>query len=236
MRGYEERLQRVAVAGGADLHICTLFDRQQYADLDGAAEAAGTSPANWPLFGQLWPSALKLADPLQSWMLGERRKREIGCGLALASVVIHRRGGNVTSSDCHPRTETFLRSNLKLNELPDLQYRTGHWQRANSLLGCLGLIVGSDLLYERSPPEQRAAFVQVHASPQAEVLTGRSESRQPQRVPSRHGAAGFLADGNTPRQAPCRRQPIPRSTAALAPSAPPVIAGAITSRKVQRHR
>ncbi len=170
MRDYEVRLQRVAVAGGADLHIRSLFDRQQYADLDGAAEAAGISPANWPLFGQLWPSALKLADLMQSWTLGERRILEIGCGLALASVVIHRRGGNVIASDCHPLTEAFLRSNLKLNELPDFQHRTGHWQRANPLLGCFDVIVGSDLLYERSQLEQLAAFVQVHASPQAGVL------------------------------------------------------------------
>lgn len=170
MRGYEVRLQRVAVAGGADLHIRSLLDRRQYADADGAGEAAGISPASWPLFGQLWPSAHKLADLMQSWTLGERRILEIGCGLALASIVIHRRGGNVTASDCHPLTETFLRANLKLNELPDLPYRTGHWQRANPRLGCFDLIVGSDLLYERSQPKQVAAFIQVHASPQAEVL------------------------------------------------------------------
>jgi 2-polyprenyl-3-methyl-5-hydroxy-6-metoxy-1,4-benzoquinol methylase len=170
MLGYDVRRQLVTVAGGADLHIRSLLDCQQYADPDGAAEAAGISPASWPLFGQLWPSAHKLADLMQSWALDERRILEIGCGLALASIVIHRRGGNVTASDCHPLTETFLQANLKLNELPDLQYRTGHWQRANPRLGFFDLIVGSDLLYERSHPEPLAAFIELHASPQAEVL------------------------------------------------------------------
>jgi predicted nicotinamide N-methyase len=170
MRGYQVRLQRVAIAGGADLHIRSLLDNQQYADPDDAAEAVGISPASWPLFGQLWPSAYKLADLMQSWTFGERRILEIGCGLALARIVIHRRGGNVIASDCHPLAETFLRANLKLNELPNLQYRTGYWQRANPLLGRFDLIVGSDILYERSQPEQLAAFVQVHALPRAEVL------------------------------------------------------------------
>jgi 2-polyprenyl-3-methyl-5-hydroxy-6-metoxy-1,4-benzoquinol methylase len=170
MRGYEVRLQLVSVAGGADLHICSLLDTQQYADPDGAAEVAGISPASWPLFGQFWFSAHKLADLMQPWTLDERRILEVSCGPAPASIVVHRRGGNVTASDCHPLTGTFLRANLKLNELPDLQYRTGHWQRANPRLGCFDLIVGSDLLYERSYPEQLAAFIQLHASPQAEVL------------------------------------------------------------------
>jgi len=168
--GYEVKLQRVAVAGGADLQIRSLLDRQQYADPDGEAEAAGISAANWPLFGQLWPSAQKLADLMQAWAFGERRILEAGCGLALASMVIHRRGGNVTASDCHPLTAAFLRANLLLNELSGLRYRTGHWQRRNPLLGRFDVIIGADLLYERSHPEDLTAFIQAHASAQAEVL------------------------------------------------------------------
>ena len=170
MPGYEVKLQRVAVAGGADLQIRSLLDLQQYADPDGDAEAAGISAASWPLFGQLWPSAQKLADLMQAWAIGERRILEVGCGLALASMVVHRRGGKVTASDCHPLTEAFLRANLLLNELPALRYQTGHWQRTNPLLGSFDLIMGSDLLYERSHPEDLTAFIQVHACAQAEVL------------------------------------------------------------------
>lgn len=163
-------LQSVAVAGGADLQIRSLLDRRQYADPDGAALAAGVSAASWPLFGLVWPSALKLADLMQTWALGNRRILEIGCGLGLASLVIHRRHGDITPSDCHPLTESFLRANLLLNGLPHLTYRTGHWQRANPLLGTFDLIVGSDVLYERDHPAQLAMFLQIHAAEQAEVL------------------------------------------------------------------
>jgi len=170
MPGYRVKLQQVPIAGGADLQIRSLLDRRQYADPDGEAEAAGISPACWPLFGQIWPSAQKLADLMQSWPIEGRHILEIGCGLALASIVIHRRQGDVTASDCHPLTEAFLHANLQLNGLPGLQYRVGHWQRANPRLGKFDLIVGSDVLYERNQPEHLAAFIRLHASPRAEVL------------------------------------------------------------------
>jgi len=170
MPGYQVKLQHVRVAGGADLRIRSLLDCQQYADPDGAADAAGISAANWPLFGQIWPSSEKLADLMQAWAFGDCRVLEAGCGLALASMVIHRRGGNVTASDCHPLTEKFLRANLLLNQLPGLPYRTGHWLRANPQLGTFDLIIGADLLYDRGQPGPLAAFIGEHAAPQAEVL------------------------------------------------------------------
>lgn len=170
MPGYAVKFQQIAVTGGAPLQIRSLLDRQQYADPHGTAAAAGISPACWPLFGQLWPSAQKLADLMQAWEIGKRRVLEIGCGLGLASLVIHRRQGDITASDCHPLTEAFLQANLHLNDLPALQYRTGNWGRANPTLGAFDLIIGSDVLYERSQPEQLAAFIQLHAAAQAEVL------------------------------------------------------------------
>lgn len=170
MPGYEVKFQRVTVSGGAELSIRSLLDRQQYADPLGEAAAAGISPACWPLFGQVWPSACKLADIMQTRQIEGRRILEIGCGLALASLVIHRRLGNVTASDCHPLTESFLRANLDLNALPALPYHTGNWGRSNPGLGEFDLIIGSDVLYERDQPEQLAAFIQLHAAPRAEVL------------------------------------------------------------------
>jgi methylase of polypeptide subunit release factors len=57
---------------------------------------------------------------------------EIGCGLGLASMVIHHRHGDATASDCHPRTEAFLQANLLLTQLPAMKYLTGNWSRAQS--------------------------------------------------------------------------------------------------------
>lgn len=170
MPGYDVKLERVAVTGGADLEIRSLLDRLQYADPDGAAALARISPATWPLFGQIWPSARILAGLMQCQPLASHRFLEIGCGLALASLVLHRRGGDITASDCHPLTETFLRDNLRRNLLPPMKYSTGNWLHPNPALGRFDVLIGSDLLYERDHPEQLADFIERHAGPSAEVL------------------------------------------------------------------
>lgn len=175
MPGYLTKQELIAVAGEADLIIRSLLDRQQFADPLGAAEQLGISSSNWPLFGLLWPSSAHLAArlALRPVRAGERIL-EIGCGLALASLVGHRRGADVTASDCHPLTETFLLENLRLNGLQPMKYRLGQWGVAAGLLatdvqGCFDLIIGSDLLYERDADDTLVAFIARHAAPLAEV-------------------------------------------------------------------
>ena len=175
MSGYLTKQETIAVAGEADLVIRSLLDRQQFADPLGVAERLGISSSNWPLFGLLWPSAAHLAArlALRPVVAGERIL-EIGCGLALASLVGHRRGADVTASDCHPLTESFLLENLRLNGLGPMKYRRGQWgvaagRLATDVQGCFDLIIGSDLLYERDADDTLVAFIARHAAPRAEV-------------------------------------------------------------------
>lgn len=74
--------------GVPTLVIRSLLDRQQFSDPLGLAERMGISSATWPLFGLLWPSGALLAAHMAARVLrpGERIL-EIGCGLALASLV-----------------------------------------------------------------------------------------------------------------------------------------------------
>lgn len=167
---YNVRFEQVAVAGGANLHICALSDRQQFDDPHGEAAAAGVPAASWPHFGQIWPSSRKLADLMQTWTLAGRRILEVGCGLGLASLVMHRRQGNVVATDHHPLAAAFLRSNSRLNALAALDFRAADWRNLNPQLGCFDLIVGSDVLYERDHPDQLAGFIDRHSTTHAEVL------------------------------------------------------------------
>jgi predicted nicotinamide N-methyase len=168
--GYLVKQESIAIDGGASLNIRSLLDQQQFHDPLGIALALGVSSATWPLFGLVWPSARKMADVMQTWPISNLRILEIGCGLGLASLVIHRRLGNVTASDYHPYTERFLSANLLLNDMHTLPYVSGHWERANPLLGEFDLIIGSDVLYERDHPQQLAGFIQRHAAAHAQVL------------------------------------------------------------------
>ncbi|MBI2770823.1 MAG: SAM-dependent methyltransferase [Burkholderiales bacterium] len=167
--GYKTKLETVH-GSGADIVLRSLLDRVQYHDPDGAAEREGISAAAWPLFGILWPSGQVLAGAMVSFELEGQRILELGCGLALASLVLHRRGGDITASDCHPLAADFLVENLRLNHLPAMKYETGNWSRANPRLGLFDLIIGSDLLYDRGQPEALSQFIDRHSETAVEVL------------------------------------------------------------------
>jgi predicted nicotinamide N-methyase len=179
MPGYEVKVQTLAIGGAADLQIRSLFDNDQFADPAGAAEALGISPAQWPLFGQVWPSGLHLAAAMAVRPLTDgERILEIGCGLALASLVCHRRGAEVTASDIHPLAGAFLLENLRLNALAPMRYCHGDWSEdaaaaeggAPKVQGRFDLIIGSDVLYERDGGGALAAFIERHALPRCELL------------------------------------------------------------------
>jgi len=179
MPGYDIKVQTLAIDGVADLQIRSLLDNQQFADPAGAAEALGISSAQWPLFGQVWPSGLHLAAAMAVRPLAEgERILEIGCGLALASLVCHRRGAEVTASDIHPLAGAFLLENLRLNELAPMRYCHGDWSEDAAppasgqprVQGRFDLIIGSDVLYERDDGGALAAFIEKHALPACELL------------------------------------------------------------------
>lgn len=169
MTDYHVKYETVTV-GGTDYLIRSLLDLQQYFDPHGEAELAGISPASWSLFGHIWPSARVLAKAMHTFDLAGKRILEIGAGLALASLVIHRRAGNMTVSDWHPLSQSFLKENLLLNKLGPLKYRTGNWEVSNPDLGLFDLIIGSDVLYERQQPGQLAGFIDRHAARSAQVI------------------------------------------------------------------
>lgn len=169
MPSYQVKYQTVTVAGH-DYKIRSLLDLQQYADPDGESERAGLSPANWSLFGKIWPSSRVLALAMDSFDLAGKRILEIGAGLGLASLVIHRRKGDITVSDWHPLSRDFLKKNLSLNSLAPLEHQNGNWAEIDYDLGQFDLIIGSDILYERQQEGLLSAFIDRHASKSAEII------------------------------------------------------------------
>ena len=89
---YHTKTETIKIDGVDDLVIRSLLDRQQFYDPKGAAARLGICSASWSLFGMLWPSSIRLASALALRPVNADEKiLEIGCGLALASLVAHRR-------------------------------------------------------------------------------------------------------------------------------------------------
>lgn len=188
--GYRTRVQAVSV-GGIDLTIRSLFDLDQHSDPDGTARARGIDERTWSHFGHPWPAGLVLAGELAQRALSGVRMLEVGCGLAVASLVAHCRQADVTACDRHPLTETFLHENLRLNDLPSLAFRAVDWNDPDVTLGAFDLIAGSDLLYDHVDPAALVRFVVRHAAPGAEVLIADLGRRRLDRFTQAMAAFGF---------------------------------------------
>jgi predicted nicotinamide N-methyase len=182
--GYLTKLENVPVLGVDDLIIRSLLDKNQFYDPLDEALNLGISSAAWPLFGLLWPSGQRMAERMALRPVTSERILEIGCGLGLSSLIAHRRGANVTASDCHPLTHAFLDENTRLNGLPPMNYRHGLWGTAavredglpvltsaqdDDVSGLFELIVGSDILYERDDEGTLAHFIAAHAAVVSEI-------------------------------------------------------------------
>ena len=129
-----------------------------------------------PMFGVLWPAGIALAEEMSSFAVDGKRILEAGCGLALPSLVLKRRGADVTATDHHPLVEEFLKLNIKLNDLPHIPFKRADWLHAD--LGRFDLIIGADLLYEPDQPALLASFLERHAAPGAEIVIADPGRRQ----------------------------------------------------------
>src|SRR5690606_14503357 len=142
--------------GAHQWQIRALSNHMQYADPGGQAARAGICSASWSLFGQLWPASQAPARAVKQIDIHNLRILEIGCGLGLPSLVLQRRGADVTASDHHPLSESFLDYNAALNHLPAIPYLDLPWTDGHEDVGHFDLIVGSDILYERNHADMLA--------------------------------------------------------------------------------
>lgn len=156
--------------GDMDIHIRTLRDTLQFEDINGEAQKLGISSATWPLFGVLWPSNQLLARLMLDYYVNGKRVLEVGCGIALASLILNQRSADITATDYHPETEKFLVHNVKLNDGKKIPFvRTG-WADQDDDLGKFDLIIGSDILYEVEHVNLLSAFINRHARGHCDVI------------------------------------------------------------------
>ena len=190
--------------GETDIHVQTLRDRQQYADDQKVAEDCGVPPALWPLFGVVWESGEVLARLMHVQNIEGVRILELGCGIAMASLVLHCRGADITATDYHPEAGVFLSRNLALNSLGPLRFvRTG-WSEAAADLGQYDLLIGSDLLYEEASVEALPGFINRHGADDCKVIIVDPGRGLAARFSRRMMEAGFDRDTAKPDGVPAQ--------------------------------
>ena len=153
-----------------DIHLCTLRNKQEFYDPVGIAEKLGICSASWPMFGVIWPSSLVLAHYIFDYDTGSKRILEVGCGMALSSLLLNKQCADITATDYHPETQKFLQRNTLLNEDRAIAFEQIDWVVKNDKLGLFDMIIGSDLLYEDSHIELLASFIEGHSKPDCEVI------------------------------------------------------------------
>lgn len=174
-----------------DIHLCTLRNLQEYYDPNGVAENLGISSANWPLFGVIWPSSLVLAHYLWDYNTASKRILEVGCGMALSSLMLNKQCADITATDYHPETEKFLRRNTQLNKGQPIVFERINWAASLSNLGLFDLIIGSDLLYEEEHIDLLTNFINAHAKPECEVILVDPGRGRKNKISDRMRALGY---------------------------------------------
>lgn len=110
-----------------------------------------------PMFGVIWPAARAVAARVAELGpdVADRRCLELGCGLALPSLVAARLGAVPVATDLHPDAAAFLQRNLAANQLPDIPFVALDWRdpAASGLdAGAFHHVWASDVLYQRVHP------------------------------------------------------------------------------------
>ncbi len=200
------RYQTIEV-GDSDIHVCTLRDKQQFSDPDDEALDLGISSATWPIFGVVWPSSMVLANYMQSYETEGKRILEIGCGIALSSLLLNERDDDITATDYHPEVEGFLNRNTLLNNGKNIAFERVDWADDQSELGLFDIIIGSDLLYEDQHVELLADFIQSHANDHCDVIIVDPGRGRKNKLKNKMEAHGFISNYNKPVDTDYLEQP-----------------------------
>lgn len=156
--------------GNLDIHVRMLRDTLQFQDINGAAEKLGICSAAWPIFGVVWPASEILANYMLGYDLDGKQVLEVGCGIALASLVLNHQSARITATDHHPDAERFLDYNTTLNKDLKIPFIRAGWGDLENDLGVFDIIIGSDLLYERNHADLLSGFINRHAKPDCDVI------------------------------------------------------------------
>ncbi|MBT3984199.1 MAG: histidine kinase [Bacteriovoracaceae bacterium] len=165
------RYQTVEI-GDMEIHIRSLRDILDFHHESSMAQDADICDTQFPLFGVLWPSSLILAEVMLTRKIKNLNILEVGCGLALPSILLSLRGASIKVTDNHPSVATFLTENIRINQCEPIPFIHADWENGHELpeREQFDLIIGSDVLYQRDDSADLSNFINLHSRQKCEVI------------------------------------------------------------------
>lgn len=116
-----------------------------------------------PMFGVIWGAARALAARLdaEGTALRGQRVLELGCGLALPSLVAARHGASVVATELHEASREFLERNARRNSIIGVSWCGLDWREpalSGLTPGSFPRVVASDVLFAPELPELVASM------------------------------------------------------------------------------
>lgn len=118
-----------------------------------------------PYWAELWPSARAMSRELLDADPPTGRVAELGCGLALPSLVLAARGVRVVATDYYRDALEFVRLNADRNRIPTPATRLLDWRRPDPALGAFDLVLAADVLYEERNAHSLAGVLPLVTAP-----------------------------------------------------------------------
>ena len=174
-------IEREDVVVGSE--AVTVIRPSDWAELRHQEGADGRSAPYWAI---PWPSGVKLAQALaERDDLAGKRVLELGCGLAIPSIVAARAGARITATDGSPDAVVFAAHNLALNDVEG-EVALADWREGGELVeqAPWDLVIASDVLYLRHNVEALLEFLPRLITPGGEALVS---------DPNRAGGRDFAA-------------------------------------------
>ncbi|MBX7118846.1 MAG: methyltransferase domain-containing protein [Gemmatimonadaceae bacterium] len=122
---------------------------------DLISEAEFAEDERLPYWADLWPSAIVLAEHLETHPAAPRaagtrpRALELGCGLGLVTIAATRAGYEVLATDYYADATRFAARNALRNGVAEPATRMVDWRHFPDDLGTFDLVLAADVLYER---------------------------------------------------------------------------------------
>lgn len=173
-------------AGHTRLKLTTLRDLdatidQVFEELTRLGEPELLDPL-CPYFGVIWPAARALAEKVDHALIPGLKQTtdfkliELGCGLAMPSLVAAKKGAQVYATDFHPQVERFLKINRERNQAASLRYLEWDWRtlpvlpdELRPVWGRADWVIASDVLYDRDLPVPLARAMAQAAAPKGRI-------------------------------------------------------------------